>query len=196
MRRPWSAGKVVGVVALALFVTIATVARVDAARQPEREWKPSLAELPDPGAVALPELVAAPVSIGEDGESLSIALGTGLSQPADAAVVTLPRLPPDLVVVLDAAKAEGRVRWQAATSEYTLASFAADGTLRTIARYPTRAPDGDVSLTFIMRDDGALSVWAGSDRLGSLVVGPVGVVRLGPADELRGTRAQLGQVRP
>lgn len=195
MRISWSAGKVIGVTSLVVFVIIATLARVDAARHPEREWRPSLAGLPNPGARSLPEMALAPVPIEEDGAALSVELGAGLSQPGDAAVLTVPQLPPSLLIVLDAGRTEGRLRWDVATSEYSLASLDADGALTAIERYPVRATDGEVSLTLIRRDDGGLGVWVGLDYVGKMALGRVEALTMRPADQLGGLSVQLGQVQ-
>ena len=71
MRWPWAPGKILGVVTLACFLAVAVLARVDAARHPEREWKPSLAELPNPSAAPLPELLTSPVPVESVGASRS-----------------------------------------------------------------------------------------------------------------------------
>jgi len=93
VRWPWAPGKILGLVTLACFLAVAVLARVDAARDPEREWKPSLAELPNPSAVRLPKLVTSAVPVEPVGDSLRIEFGAGLSQPGDAATVTLPEVP-------------------------------------------------------------------------------------------------------
>ena len=63
MRWPWAPGKVVGVVTLACFLAVAVLARVDAAQHPDREGKPSLAELPNPPAGGLPQPGTSPVPV-------------------------------------------------------------------------------------------------------------------------------------
>lgn len=199
MRWPWPAGtpvgKVVGVVTLVLFLSVATLARVDAARHPEREWTPSLAELPNPAAAPVPEVGADPVPVDADDGSLRIDLGAGLSRPGDAVVVTLPQLPSKLKIVLDGAEAKGRLSWNPAHSEYVLASFAAaDDRLVAIERYPSRARVGEVSLTLVLHED-QLTVWVESDRIGKLALGSVGTLTVEPADQLHGLSAQQGRVR-
>ncbi len=194
MRWPWAPGKVVGVVTLACFLAVAVLARVDAARHPEREWKPSLAELPNPSAVRLPKLVTSPVPVEAIGDSLRIQFGAGLSQSGDAATVTLPELPSQLTIVLTGTEAEGRLAWNAATGDYSLSTFDAAGRLAAIERYPSRAPKGEVVVSMVLVDE-ALAVWVGSERIGALGLGPVSSSTLTPADGLGDVRARLGRVR-
>lgn len=194
MRWPWAPGKVVGVVTLACFLAVAVLARVDAARDPEREWKPSLAELPNPSAVRLPKLVTSAVPVEPVGDSLRIEFGAGLSQPGDAATVTLPEVPSQLMIVLTGSEAEGRLAWNAATGDYSLSTFDAAGRLATIERYPSRAPTGEVAISLVQVDD-VLAVWVGSERIGALALGSVSSSTLTPADGLGDVRARLGRVR-
>ncbi len=186
-------GKLVGVATLVLFLGVATMARVDAARHPEREWKPSLAELPNPAAPTLPELVTADAPIDNDGGSLSVDLGGGLSGSGDAAAVTVRRLPPRLLMTLDGTNGQGFVTWNAGTGDYTLSSLSETGRLKTIDRYSSRPPKGAVVISVIFRE-GMLSVWVGSERIGTLRLGGVRSLSLDPADRLSGTRVELGRV--
>ena len=194
MRWPWAPGKILGVVTLACFLAVAVLARVDAARDPEREWKPSLAELPNPSAVRLPKLVTSAVPVEPVGDSLRIEFGAGLSQPGDAATVTLPEVPSQLMIVLTGSKAEGRLAWNAATGDYSLSTFDAAGRLAAIERYPSRAPRGEVTVSMVLVDE-ALAVWVGAERIGALGLGPVSSLTLKPADGLGDVRARLGRLR-